>query len=146
MATTRKYGWDYWGWNLSLIHISGTILSGNQDICICLGYLLYQCPQLFHGIAFTPSSSLSSFTPLACFTSSIIASNGSTSSLFTGFMPSTTCLLYTSCGIDEVGRHAIFERFVKMNYNIKGTGLGLSITKSIVEHYGGCLLYTSRCV
>lgn len=43
----------------------------------------------------------------------------------------------TGCGIDEVGRHAIFERFVKMNYNIKGTGLGLSITKSIVEHYGG---------
>jgi signal transduction histidine kinase len=39
----------------------------------------------------------------------------------------------TGCGIDEVGRHAIFERFVKMNYNIKGTGLGLSITKSIVE-------------
>jgi phosphatidylglycerophosphatase A len=40
--------------------------------------------------------------------------------------------------VDEmVGRHAIFERFVKMNYNIKGTGLGLSITKSIVEHYGG---------
>ena len=30
----------------------------------------------------------------------------------------------TGCGIDEVGRHAIFERFVKMNYNIKGTGLG----------------------
>lgn len=43
----------------------------------------------------------------------------------------------TGCGIDELGRHAIFERFVKMNYNIKGTGLGLSITKSIVEHYGG---------
>ena len=43
----------------------------------------------------------------------------------------------TGCGIDEVGRHTIFERFVKMNYNIKGTGLGLSITKSIVEHYGG---------
>ncbi|ADV44510.1 sensor histidine kinase KdpD [Bacteroides helcogenes] len=43
----------------------------------------------------------------------------------------------TGCGIDEEGRHAIFERFVKMNYNIKGTGLGLSITKSIVEHYGG---------
>ena len=34
--------------------LPGTILSGNQDICICLGYLLYQCPQLFHGIAFTP--------------------------------------------------------------------------------------------
>lgn len=43
----------------------------------------------------------------------------------------------TGCGIDEDGRRAIFERFVKMNYNIKGTGLGLSITKSIVEHYGG---------
>lgn len=43
----------------------------------------------------------------------------------------------TGCGIDEEGRRAIFERFVKMNYNIKGTGLGLSITKSIVEHYGG---------
>jgi len=43
----------------------------------------------------------------------------------------------TGCGIDEEGRQAIFERFVKMNYNIKGTGLGLSITKSIVEHYGG---------
>lgn len=28
------------------------------------------------------------------------------------------------------GEYAIFERFVKMNYNIKGTGLpGLSITK-----------------
>ena len=36
------------------------------------------------------SSSLSSFTPFACFTSSIMASKGSTSSLFTGFMPSTT--------------------------------------------------------
>lgn len=43
----------------------------------------------------------------------------------------------TGCGIDEEGRRAIFERFVKMNYNIRGTGLGLSITKSIVEHYGG---------
>ena len=43
----------------------------------------------------------------------------------------------TGCGIDDEGRHAIFERFVKMNYNIKGTGLGLSITKSIIEHYGG---------
>ncbi len=43
----------------------------------------------------------------------------------------------TSCGIDEESRRAIFERFVKMNYNIRGTGLGLSITKSIVEHYGG---------
>lgn len=43
----------------------------------------------------------------------------------------------TGCGIDEEGRRAIFERFVKMNYNIKGTGLGLSISKSIVEHYGG---------
>lgn len=41
------------------------------------------------------------------------------------------------CGIDEESRRAIFERFVKMNYNIRGTGLGLSITKSIVEHYGG---------
>ena len=30
----------------------------------------------------------------------------------------------TGCGIDEVGRHAIFERFVKMNYNIKGYGVG----------------------
>ena len=38
---------------------------------------------------------------------------------------------------DEESRRAIFERFVKMNYNIRGTGLGLSITKSIVEHYGG---------
>ena len=36
----------------------------------------------------------------------------------------------------EDSRRAIFERFVKMNYNIRGTGLGLSITKSIVEHYG----------
>lgn len=43
----------------------------------------------------------------------------------------------TGCGIDEEGRRAIFERFVKMNYNIRGTGLGLSISKSIVEHYGG---------
>ena len=43
----------------------------------------------------------------------------------------------TGCGIDEESRRAIFERFVKMNYNIRGTGLGLSITKSIVEHYGG---------
>lgn len=43
----------------------------------------------------------------------------------------------TGCGIDEEGRRAVFERFVKMNYNIRGTGLGLSITKSIVEHYGG---------
>lgn len=43
----------------------------------------------------------------------------------------------TGCGIDEGARHAIFDRFVKMNYNIKGTGLGLSITKSIIEHYGG---------
>ena len=43
----------------------------------------------------------------------------------------------TGCCIDEESRRAIFERFVKMNYNIRGTGLGLSITKSIVEHYGG---------
>lgn len=43
----------------------------------------------------------------------------------------------TGCGIDEESRRAIFERFVKMNYNIRGTGLGLSITKSIVEHYSG---------
>ncbi len=43
----------------------------------------------------------------------------------------------TGCGIDEDSRKAIFERFVKMNYNIRGTGLGLSITKSIIEHYGG---------
>lgn len=43
----------------------------------------------------------------------------------------------TGCGIDEEGRHAVFERFVKMNYNVRGTGLGLSISKSIVEHYGG---------
>lgn len=43
----------------------------------------------------------------------------------------------TGCGIDEESRKAIFDRFVKMNYNIRGTGLGLAITKSIVEHYGG---------
>lgn len=43
----------------------------------------------------------------------------------------------TGCGIEEEGRRAIFERFVKMNYNIRGTGLGLSIVKSIIEHYGG---------
>lgn len=43
----------------------------------------------------------------------------------------------TGCGIDEEGRRAIFERFVKMNYSIRGTGLGLSITKSIIEHYQG---------
>lgn len=43
----------------------------------------------------------------------------------------------TGCGIDEESRRAIFDRFVKMNYNIRGTGLGLAITKSIVEHYGG---------
>lgn len=43
----------------------------------------------------------------------------------------------TGCGIDEESRRAIFDRFVKMNYNIRGTGLGLSITKSIIEHYGG---------
>lgn len=43
----------------------------------------------------------------------------------------------TGCGIDEESRKAIFERFVKMNYNIRGTGLGLAITKSIIEHYGG---------
>lgn len=43
----------------------------------------------------------------------------------------------TGCGIDEESRRAIFERFVKMNYNIRGTGLGLSISKSIIEHYGG---------
>lgn len=43
----------------------------------------------------------------------------------------------TGCGIDEESRRAIFERFVKMNYNIRGTGLGLAITKSIIEHYGG---------
>lgn len=43
----------------------------------------------------------------------------------------------TGCGIDEEGRKAIFDRFVKMNYNIRGTGLGLSITKSIISHYGG---------
>lgn len=43
----------------------------------------------------------------------------------------------TGCGMDEESRHAIFDRFVKMNYNIKGTGLGLAIAKSIVEHYGG---------
>lgn len=43
----------------------------------------------------------------------------------------------TGCGIDEEGRKAIFDRFVKMNYNIRGTGLGLSIAKSIISHYGG---------
>ncbi|MCI1646976.1 MAG: HAMP domain-containing histidine kinase [Bacteroides sp.] len=43
----------------------------------------------------------------------------------------------TGCGIDEENRKVIFERFVKMNYNIRGTGLGLAISKSIVEHYGG---------
>jgi signal transduction histidine kinase len=43
----------------------------------------------------------------------------------------------TGCGIDDDGRKKIFDRFVKMNYNIRGTGLGLSISKSIVEHYGG---------
>ncbi len=43
----------------------------------------------------------------------------------------------TGCGIDDSARQAVFQRFVKMNYNIKGSGLGLSITKSIVEHYGG---------
>lgn len=43
----------------------------------------------------------------------------------------------TGCGIDEESRRAIFECFVKMNYNIRGAGLGLAITKSIVEHYGG---------
>lgn len=43
----------------------------------------------------------------------------------------------TGCGMDEEGRRAIFDRFVKMNKNIKGTGLGLSISKAIVEHYGG---------
>ena len=43
----------------------------------------------------------------------------------------------TGCGIDEVGRHAIFERFVKMNYNIKGTGLGLSICESIIQSLDG---------
>ncbi|MPM51380.1 hypothetical protein SDC9_98128 [bioreactor metagenome] len=35
-------------------------------------------------------SSLSSLTPLACFTSSMISSKGSISSLFEGFIPSTT--------------------------------------------------------
>lgn len=43
----------------------------------------------------------------------------------------------TGCGMDEDARRVIFERFVKMNYNIKGAGLGLSIAKSIVGHYGG---------
>ena len=52
----------------------------------------------------------------------------------------------TGCGIDEEGRHAIFERFVKMNCNVKGTGLGLSIAKSIVEHYGGGIGVESRKV
>ena len=50
----------------------------------------------------------------------------------------------TGCGIDEESRRAIFERFVKMNYNIRGTGLGLSITKSIVEHYGGGICVESK--
>ena len=36
------------------------------------------------------SSSLSSFTPFSSFTFSMISSNGSMSSLFTGFIPSTT--------------------------------------------------------
>ena len=40
----------------------------------------------------------------------------------------------TGCGIEEESRRAIFERFVKMNYNIRGTGLGLSICKSILEN------------
>lgn len=43
----------------------------------------------------------------------------------------------TGCGMDEEGRKAVFDSFVKMNKNIKGTGLGLSISKAIVEHYGG---------
>lgn len=43
----------------------------------------------------------------------------------------------TGCGIDEENRKAIFDRFVKMNYNIRGTGIGLAITKSIIEHYNG---------
>lgn len=43
----------------------------------------------------------------------------------------------TGCGMDEEGRKAVFDTFVKMNKNIKGTGLGLSISKAIVEHYGG---------
>ena len=43
----------------------------------------------------------------------------------------------TGCGMDEEGRKAVFDTFVKMNHNIKGTGLGLSISKAIVEHYGG---------
>ena len=46
-------------------------------------------------------------------------------------------MAYTGCGIDEVGRHAIFERFGQMNYNSTGPGLGLSSTNSIGEHYGG---------
>lgn len=43
----------------------------------------------------------------------------------------------TGCGMDEEGRKAVFDTFVKMNHNIKGTGLGLSISKAIVEYYGG---------
>ena len=43
----------------------------------------------------------------------------------------------TGCGMDEEGRKAVFDTFVKMHKNIKGTGLGLSISKAIVEHYGG---------
>ncbi len=43
----------------------------------------------------------------------------------------------TGCGIDEEQRKAIFDCFVKMNYNVRGVGIGLSISKSIIEHYGG---------
>lgn len=43
----------------------------------------------------------------------------------------------SGCGIDADSRRAIFDSFVKMNYNIRGTGLGLSIAKAIVEHYDG---------
>ncbi|MDR0961537.1 MAG: HAMP domain-containing histidine kinase [Mediterranea sp.] len=50
----------------------------------------------------------------------------------------------TGCGMDEEGRKRIFDRFVKMNYNIRGTGLGLAITKAIVEHYGGSIGVESK--
>ena len=43
----------------------------------------------------------------------------------------------SGCGIDADSRRAIFDSFVKMNYNIRGTGLGLSIVKHGIQlHHG----------
>jgi signal transduction histidine kinase len=54
----------------------------------------------------------------------------------------------TGIGIPEAEQPKLFSRFFRSSISreqaIQGTGLGLVIVKSVVEHHGGSIWFTSR--